>query len=287
MEDKQFLDEAGLGEVGKVISKFYASKDDLKDLDSLKDFIDSHNEIKLHYITIEEYKKFVDSGKEDYFAYIEDPMSIVVTEPSEYKHNDGLEFGWINNTPLSSILEQGLLPNYDDNRGLQPYFLVNVKLAEKTTQQVNPSWVNASGQNPTRLQLALGCLNQHLSWRVVTSREDGTTNSNDWNFIHDARALSIANSVIGRFDSLVAEVEDKADKSKLPTKLSQLKEDETHRTVTDEEKETWNDKVGKVDGKQLSTNDYTDADKSKLDSINVDDIKLLTQRVEALESKMH
>lgn len=29
MEDKQYLDEAGLGEVGKVISKFYASKEEV------------------------------------------------------------------------------------------------------------------------------------------------------------------------------------------------------------------------------------------------------------------
>lgn len=32
MEDKVFLDEAGLGEVGKVISKFYASKEDTENL---------------------------------------------------------------------------------------------------------------------------------------------------------------------------------------------------------------------------------------------------------------
>lgn len=40
MEDKVFLDEAGLGEVGKVISKFYASKDDVKNIDVTKQLDD-------------------------------------------------------------------------------------------------------------------------------------------------------------------------------------------------------------------------------------------------------
>lgn len=40
MEDKQYLDEAGLGEVGKVISKFYASKDDVKNIDVTKQLDD-------------------------------------------------------------------------------------------------------------------------------------------------------------------------------------------------------------------------------------------------------
>ena len=40
MEDKQYLDEAGLGEVGQVISKFYASKDDVKNIDVTKQLDD-------------------------------------------------------------------------------------------------------------------------------------------------------------------------------------------------------------------------------------------------------
>lgn len=53
----------------------------------------------------------------------------------------------------------------------------------------------------------------------------------------------------------------------LPTKLSQLSEDSTHRVVTDAEKQTWNDKVDKVSGKGLSTNDYDTTAKSKVDAI--------------------
>lgn len=51
---------------------------------------------------------------------------------------------------------------------------------------------------------------------------------------------------------------DKAGRTEIKTKLSEMTEDENHRTVTDTEKTTWNNKVDKVDGKGLSTNDFTD-----------------------------
>lgn len=60
---------------------------------------------------------------------------------------------------------------------------------------------------------------------------------------------------------------DYALKTSIPTKLSQLTEDSTHRLVTDTEKATWNNKVDKVEGKGLSTNDFTNELKSKLDGI--------------------
>lgn len=50
----------------------------------------------------------------------------------------------------------------------------------------------------------------------------------------------------------------------IPTKLSDLEADTTHRTVTDSEKQSWNNKVDSVAGKGLSTNDYTDEDKTAL-----------------------
>lgn len=49
--------------------------------------------------------------------------------------------------------------------------------------------------------------------------------------------------------------------------LSDAIEDSTHRTVTDVEKSTWNNKVDKVNGKQLSTEDYTTEEKNKLQTI--------------------
>lgn len=51
---------------------------------------------------------------------------------------------------------------------------------------------------------------------------------------------------------------------KIPSKLSELTDDSTHRLVTDTEKKAWGNKVDKVTGKGLSTNDYTDKDKAQI-----------------------
>lgn len=56
-------------------------------------------------------------------------------------------------------------------------------------------------------------------------------------------------------------------KSEIKNSLSEMTSDSTHRTVTDTEKKTWNNKVDKVTGKGLSTNDYTDVAKTKVDNI--------------------
>lgn len=61
-----------------------------------------------------------------------------------------------------------------------------------------------------------------------------------------------------------------AEKKDIPTSLSNLQEDSTHRTVQDTEKTKWDkvtNKVDKVDGKQLSSNDYTNEDKKKVEAI--------------------
>ena len=63
------------------------------------------------------------------------------------------------------------------------------------------------------------------------------------------------------------DLSDYAKKTDLKTKLSEMTSDSTHRTVTDTEKSSWNNKVDKVTGKGLSTNDYTDAAKKKVDAI--------------------
>lgn len=61
-----------------------------------------------------------------------------------------------------------------------------------------------------------------------------------------------------------------AEKTDIPTSLSKLQEDSTHQIVTATDKTKWDkvtDKVDKVDGKQLSSNDYTDEDKQKVGQI--------------------
>ena len=74
----------------------------------------------------------------------------------------------------------------------------------------------------------------------------------------------------------------------IPTKLSDLDEDTTHRTVTDSEKQSWNNKVDSVAGKGLSTNDYTDDDQedvAKVDGL-VSSVGSLTSRVGIAEGKV-
>lgn len=53
------------------------------------------------------------------------------------------------------------------------------------------------------------------------------------------------------------------------TMLKELQDDIFHRTVTDTEKQSWNNKVDKVSGKNLSTNDYINEDKTKLQAMPV------------------
>lgn len=61
-----------------------------------------------------------------------------------------------------------------------------------------------------------------------------------------------------------SEVDTKINNIKIPSKLSELIDDSTHRTVTDAQRKAWDGKVDKVTGKGLSTNDYTDKDKAQI-----------------------
>lgn len=76
------------------------------------------------------------------------------------------------------------------------------------------------------------------------------------------------------FEAYSKGVQDKyAEKKDIPTSLSSLKEDSNHRTVQDSEKTKWDNvtnKVDKVAGKQLSSNDYTNEDKKKVEAIPSD-----------------
>lgn len=58
-----------------------------------------------------------------------------------------------------------------------------------------------------------------------------------------------------------------ATKGDIPDKLSDLTADKKHMTVTEDEKDAWNGKVDKDGNKMLSTNDFTDSLKEKLDHL--------------------
>lgn len=55
-----------------------------------------------------------------------------------------------------------------------------------------------------------------------------------------------------------------AKEADVPTNLSDLQSDISHRTVTDDQINEWNKKVDAVSGKGLSTNDYTNEEKEKV-----------------------
>jgi len=99
--------------------------------------------------------------------------------------------------------------------------------------------------------------NDKVSQSQITSDVNATGDNKVWS----------VDFIKKQFNSLDS---NKANKTEIPTKLSEMAEDSTHRTVTDAEKATWNtvsNKVDKVAGKGLSTNDYTDAAKKKVDDI--------------------
>lgn len=62
----------------------------------------------------------------------------------------------------------------------------------------------------------------------------------------EVTAVSL-NNLNDRVTSIGDDLENKADKSIIPTALSDLGDDASHRLVTDDEKTTWNAKVGKVE----------------------------------------
>ena len=63
---------------------------------------------------------------------------------------------------------------------------------------------------------------------------------------------STTDSLSTKIQSVEQTVANKADKTDIKTKLSELTDDSTHRTVTDSEKSTWNNKLSSVSGQDVS-----------------------------------
>lgn len=74
-----------------------------------------------------------------------------------------------------------------------------------------------------------------------------------------------------------------AKEADVPTNLSDLQSDASHRTVTDEEKKAWSGKVDSVSGKGLSANDYTDEEKEKVGRMK-ESVVLTQSEYDALSS---
>ena len=118
--------------------------------------------------------------------------------------------------------------------------------------------------------LSTGTIDLPLETMVVGASYNADTKEIELTLKNGSKvSFSVSDLVKGLVneDDLNDTLQDYALKTSIPTKLSQLAEDSTHRLVTDTEKATWNNKVDKVEGKGLSTNDFTNELKSKLDGI--------------------
>lgn len=67
--------------------------------------------------------------------------------------------------------------------------------------------------------------------------------------------------------TILKKLESCATTEDIPKKLSDLTADKKHMTVTEDEKDAWNNKVDKDGNKVLSTNDFTNALKAKVDAL--------------------
>ena len=182
----------------------------------------------------------------------------------------------INGTELlgdKSLQDLGIQPagDYALNSALKSYSLVT-ETGNKISLTINSSTYVMTLQlkDKNGNVLSTGTIDLPLETMVVGASYNADTQEIELTLKNGSKvSFSVADLVKGLVneDDLNDTLQDYALKTSIPTKLSQLTEDSTHRLVTDTEKATWNNKVDKVDGKGLSTNDFTNELKSKLDGI--------------------
>ena len=179
MEDKVFLDEAGLGEVGKVISKFYASKEDIKDLESLKDFVDKNNSMSFCFVTQEEWQSLDDDSRRFFITKTNDPYLIVALES---KPNSKEKFGIFDDDPVWIFNDIEL--NKGEEKHGQPYLIVNLP----TSAELNFNWFDKNGATGAtyqyKIQLALG-LRDYVAYYQIVEAIDGEIKYTNWSCLND------------------------------------------------------------------------------------------------------
>lgn len=110
---------------------------------------------------------------------------------------------------------------------------------------------------------------EKATWNNKVDKVDGKTlSSNDYTNVDKAKVNAIPPNP--KYTDTIPDLTPYAKKAELKENLSDFKEDAEHRTVSDTEKETWNNKVDKEEGKALSSHDYTATDKAKVDAIPED-----------------
>ena len=208
MDNKVFLDEAGLGEVGKVISKHYASKEDLSKVDVAEQLVDYAKKNDLDNKVDKVEGKSLSSND-----YTSEDKAKVDAIPENPKYTD-------TTYDLSGYATKDDLANIDTNVDLTDYAKKAETLNKETDKfdYVKLTWGDAG--RPINL-------------------------SNFEQFDTQYMTPYAVQSLINRMANQSTDIGDRC--NHLGAKLCQ--------------------KVDKIDGKQLSTQDYTNEDRRKLQAM--------------------
>ena len=223
----------------------------------IKALIESSNKLKKSVVD-----KLPTTGKDDVIYLVKDTKG--------KSGNVYLEYLWINNAfeliGSTSVDLSGYAKTTD----------IKTKLSDLTTDSTHRLVTDAE-KELWNSKVGKG---DDISDNIVVYNEctDDVCNANTkktvseaLNYINQSWQDSTAqlyNVYVGLQNDVAGLETSKASTTDIKTKLSEMTSDATHRTVTDTEKTTWNNKVDKVSGKGLSTNDFTSSYKKKLDNLS-------------------
>lgn len=132
------------------------------------------------------------------------------------------------------------------------------------TNTLNTSKVDkVSGKNLSTNDFTTAYKNKLNNLSSTASGNEATTSNRGYMSASDKSKLnsidlskyattSTTDTLSTKVQSIEQTVATKADKTDIKTKLSDLTDDNTHRTVTDSEKSTWNNKLSTVSGQDVS-----------------------------------
>ena len=223
----------------------------------IKALIESSNKLKKSVVD-----KLPTTGKDDVIYLVKDTKGKT--------GNVYLEYLWINNAfeliGSTSVDLSGYAKKTD----------IKTKLSDLTTDSTHRT-VTDDEKTAWNSKIGKG---DDISDNIVVYNEctDDVCNTNTkktvseaLNYINQSWQDSTAqlyNVYVGLQNDVAGLKTSKASTTDIKTKLSEMTSDATHRTVTDTEKTTWNNKVDKASGKGLSTNDFTSSYKKKLDNLS-------------------
>lgn len=166
-----------------------------------------------------------------------------------------------------------------DNINTLKDLLKKVGVSEQTLNEIIASADLSKYVTDPKLEEALKyyATKEDLSKIDVTSQlvdyvkkiEGKGLSSNDYTNVDKAKVDAIPPNP--KYTDTTYDLSGYAKRTEVKNSLSEMTSDSTHRTVTDTEKKTWNNKVDKVEGKSLSTNDFTNELKAEIDKITMKD----------------